>query len=411
MHVNSEIDSLRKVIIHEPDFGIEKVTPEIAEELLYDDIVYLPRMVEEHRIFTKSLKSFLGEEHVLEFSDLLAQCLVDEPVKRQLLRDLAELESISASFVAELAGRSAKDLAHDLTTGIHATDSDEKLLPLPNLIFTRDLGVMIKDHLVICRAATRARIRESLLCSTVFNHHPLFRKMSEAGKVIDLYRDFKGDEQQRYLEGGDCMIVHPDHVLIGCSERTNETAIRYLAGKLMDNGIVKYVSMIHIPPERYCMHLDTIFTVVDEDACVGFKPLVFDPNPNVRITRFEGSLDKTATFDSVKSLIQDIYPGMRCIPCGGGHSPYQEREQWTDGSNLVALRSGVFYGYERNYHTSEELNRNGYEVESASLLNDEMADDSSISASFSKSLITLPSGELSRARGGSHCMTMPVYRI
>ena len=76
MPVYSEIDILKKVIVHEPDFGIEKVTPEIAEELLYDDIVYLPRMIEEHRVFTASLKLFLGEENVLEFEALLIRTLM-----------------------------------------------------------------------------------------------------------------------------------------------------------------------------------------------------------------------------------------------------------------------------------------------------------------------------------------------
>ena len=38
MTIHSEIQTLKKVIIHEPDLGIEHISPEIAEQLLYDDI-------------------------------------------------------------------------------------------------------------------------------------------------------------------------------------------------------------------------------------------------------------------------------------------------------------------------------------------------------------------------------------
>jgi len=410
MSVHSEIDSLRKVIIHEPDFGIEKVTPEVAEELLYDDIVYLPRMVEEHRIFTDSLKSFLGPENVLDFEDMLIDVLRVEAVKQAVLSDLERLENLSSEFIHDLDKLAPAVLGKTLVTGIKSIDGKETLLPLPNLIFTRDLGVAINDHFVICSANTKARKRESMLSSYVFRYHTLFIEKAAAGKVIDLYQAFKDLEKHHSLEGGDMMIINSDHVFIGCSERTNEEAIHYLAKILLDKGIVKNVTQINIPPKRYCMHLDTIFTMIDRNACVGFKPLVFEPNAEVVVLQYNGSLDNVREFDSIKSLIRDIYPDMNCIPCGGGHSPYQEREQWTDGSNLVAMKAGVFYGYERNYHTSEKLKDFGYEVENATLLNDEMEEKKELSSTIEKHLITLPSGELSRARGGSHCMTLPFER-
>jgi arginine deiminase len=410
MHVRSEIATLKKVIIHQPNFGIEKVKPEDAEELLYDDIVYFPRMLEEHRIFTDSLRSFLGEEHVYEIEDLLIQTLEDSATRADLMADLVELEGISSGFVDELDSLNAEILGKVLIAGSRASHVEEKLNPLPNLIFTRDLGVAINDHFVICSAATQARIRESLLSSHIFRAHPLFKEKASDGKVIDLYQAFKGKGIVNSLEGGDMMIINEDHVFIGCSERTNEEAIRFLAKILLDKGIVRFVSQVKIPPKRYCMHLDTIFTVVDHSACVGFKPLVFDPNDDVKVHRYNGSIDNVETFDSIGSLIRDIYPDIAFIPCGGGISPFQEREQWTDGSNLFALKAGVFYGYERNYHTSETVGKYGYEVESALLLNDELANSPGRAAQIENHLITLPSGELSRARGGSHCMTLPIDR-
>lgn len=43
MQINSEIQTLDKVIVHEPNIGIEHISPEIAEQLLYDDIVFFCR--------------------------------------------------------------------------------------------------------------------------------------------------------------------------------------------------------------------------------------------------------------------------------------------------------------------------------------------------------------------------------
>lgn len=415
MYVHSEIDKLRKVIIHQPNFGIEKVKPEDAEELLYDDIVYFPRMLEEHRIFTDSLRGFLGRDYVYEFEEMLVTVLGQTSVRSELLSDLQRLEGISDAFVEELETLSPSILGKVLIAGSRATNVQEKLNPLPNLIFTRDLGVAINNTFVICSAATGARIRESMLSSYIFRFHPLFERKAQEGQIIDLFQEFKNDapgkEIRRSLEGGDIMIINEDHVFMGCSERTSDSGIRHLAEILLGSNIVKYVSQVNIPPKRYCMHLDTIFTLVDHTACVGFKPLVFEPNKDVTVTRYNGSLDNVEKFESIGALIRDVYPNIECIPCGGGVSPFQEREQWTDGSNLFALKAGVFYGYERNYHTSETLGKYGYSVESASLLNDEIGQSSGRAAQLEKHLITLPSGELSRARGGSHCMTLPIDRV
>jgi arginine deiminase len=406
MIVRSETDQLKKVIVHEPDFGIEKVTPEIAEELLYDDIVYLPRMIEEHRVFTASLKKFLGEENVLDFEDLLAEVLKIENIRQLVLDEVVVLEEISSEFRDFLNDLAPMALSKALTTGI-TFSKEEELYPLPNLLFTRDLGVAINDYFVICCANKMARIRESLLSSYVFRYHPLFIEKASAGKVIDLFQWFKNSHEKLSLEGGDVMIINQDHVFIGCSERTNEAAIRELTKILFEKGVVSYITQIHIPAERYCMHLDTIFTMIDKHACVGFRPLVFESHPSVVIQQFQGSLEKIKHFKTIKQLIQSIYPDINCIPCGGGETPFEQREQWTDGSNLVALKAGVFYGYERNYHTSETLELLGYNVEAASYLNDQkfLKMDN-----IHKHLITLPSGELSRARGGSHCMTLPIER-
>jgi arginine deiminase len=50
IQVSSEIGPLKQVIVHRPDEGIARISPKKAEELLFDDIVFLPQMQEEHDV-------------------------------------------------------------------------------------------------------------------------------------------------------------------------------------------------------------------------------------------------------------------------------------------------------------------------------------------------------------------------
>src|SRR3954466_9122449 len=110
MTINSEIQTLDKVIVHEPDQGIEHITPEIAEELLYDDIVFLPRMIDEHFTFTETLRQLLGKENVFEFSGLLKDILMKDDVRLELIEYLFEKEDLSLGKYEKLKQFDAQDL-------------------------------------------------------------------------------------------------------------------------------------------------------------------------------------------------------------------------------------------------------------------------------------------------------------
>ncbi len=415
VHVNSEIGKLIRVITHRPDEGIGRISPRHAEELLFDDIVYLPKMQEEHDVFTKVLKTFLGEDNVLEVEQLLFEALSNnEKKKKELLDKVAQYEELPKRDRKLLSKLSNKELTETLITGYCKSKGVILFDPIPNFIFTRDIAVTINDHVVVTKAAKEARHRENLLTRLIFWAHPYFEKMHESGRVINLndvniFPPSKMGEQVS-IEGGDMMTAHPDFLLVGCSERTTDYAINLLKEELFKKGVVKNVVQINIPSARSCMHIDTLFTQININDVVAYKPFIVDgQGSNVIVHRKDGS---AMTYPSVKEFYQkELNANTRFILSGKGESPFQEREQWTDGCNLVALKPGVAITYDRNVKTEEAFQEAGYDTIHALDFLKKVKKGKINPDTLENTIIHLPSGELSRARGGSHCMTCPIERV
>jgi arginine deiminase len=495
-YVDNELGRLRRLLVHSPDGGIGKIIPGTFSDNLYDDIVHLQSMQKEYNSYVKLLlyfldpgkieyirqyqqtaepdkkancfipgkKEYFNSDKVLDTQQVLAEIMSDERVKLRLISAICSYEEISHAIQVRLENiQDPALLAKIFITGIlpadEGKDGEDMFIfpPIPNFIFTRDIGIMVKDHILLSRMATGARRRESLLTKYLSLYY-FFRDQPE--KVMEIIEDsdyFLYEEEERKhrvitIEGGDVMMIHPKHFVIGCSIRTSPNAISEIIHTIFSKpelGIEK-ISVVKIPRNRAQMHIDTIFTQVRRDAWVLYgrfserilrdehtsrhsyvNLLSHVPRPlemeQVEIMQFYKPVDepyvKTKDYmvpeklPGIESLLRKISvedfgvtaSQVKVIYSGGNVFPHDEREQWTDSCNVVALKEGVVIGYDRNDKTADAFRDQGFNVITTAELFARF-EEGLRPDDVENTLILLPSAELSRARGGSHCMSMPLLR-
>lgn len=421
INVDSDIKNLKRVIVHRPDPGIEWVTPSNAEELLYDDIVFLPQMIDQHQLLVEVLTAVLGEEAVFEFQNLLEEILGDRDLAANLIDIVVEFEKLPRGRADYLRKLPAMSLAAVLISGVVPGITEPILPPLPNHIFTRDMGVAINRSFFTCIAGKMARKRESILSWFVAHYHPLFSSGAGQGQpgptgrethYVDLCSGIDDllatlSDTKLAIEGGDIMVIDSRNLLVGSSLRTNDYSIEKTAKLLFEKGVVERVTKIEIPKLPTCIHLDTLFTQISARDFVYYMPFM---GGKLKITQYRGGLENKVTYDNLKELVSEIQPGARFIPCGNGRSPYQEREQYASGCNLVALKDGVAVSYARNLKTLGALKEHGYQIISAGELLNGIKLGLTKVENLESTIITIRSSELTRAGGGPHCLTLPLVR-
>jgi arginine deiminase len=390
--------------------------------LLFEDLVLLSELQAEHAAFTSVLRAVTGEEGQVDFRWLLASALSVADARQEAIDGALELER--RLYGTDEAARNeargvlerldATRLAEALVTG-REPQGLRRLLrwPIPNTLFTRDLAAVVGDAFVLTYAAEPARRRDMLLMRVVLRHHPLLKDVPR----IDVAEDGPIREEGREpatIEGGDVQVVSERIVLVGVGMRTTMTAVRRLAPRLFARG-VEAVLACEMPRRRAAMHIDTLFTRIDEGTCLVWPPLLEahargatagdQPPTALRLLTPDG--ERPVEGDLLRALASLGLPLEPVL--GGGRDPVtQAREQWSDGANAFALAPGVIVSYGRNEATLRELNDAGYEIVTPErfVRNARLY----VRGSPRKVVVALTGHELVRGRGGPRCLTLPLRR-
>ncbi len=398
---DSEVGRLQTVMLHRPGDELKRLTPRNNDRLLFDGIPWVARAQEEHDAFAEALRS-RGVE-ILYLTELLTETLAAESARNHAittaLSGLHLGDTLRTYLASALRDASPEELTSYLTAGIRndevrgghglvtsLLDQHDFLIdPLPNLLFTRDSSVWVRDRVAVTSLAMPARRRETQLTELIYTEHPRFSSVPGGTRKIHGWH-------HEHVEGGDVLLLAPGVIAVGVGERTTPAGVERLARQVFHAELAHTVLAVPIAQERATMHLDTVCTMVDVDKIVMY-PNVADALTAYAVTAPDpGSAEDTLTLQvagaepflvaAAKAMgidtLHQIDTGLDPVTA--------EREQWDDGNNTLALAPRLAVAYERNDETNDRLEAAGIEV------------------------VRIAGSELGSGRGGPRCMSCPISR-
>ncbi len=407
--VNSEIGKLKAAMLHPPGKEITRLTPPNMKALLWDNIPWPERALEEHQNYVKQLEERGAKVYLTP--DLLKDVIKDKVLRNELIEKSAAYEAERLTpetlqamqeymkgvnddqlidiFMGGITKQELYQETHEVAFEDLADHANEFCLtPMTNIGWSRDPAASIGNGIAFSHMYGRAREREPLYVKYVFKYHPEFKDLD--------YHVWYGisDDDQTNLEGGNVFPLSKNVLAIGFNERTGFRTIMKLAARLMEKSEITDVLALQFDNKKLVegdvgmfVHVDTFFTMVDHESFL-FFPHIAEMLTVYRLTKGEGGKIKTYVegdlFETLKKVLH--LKSLNLIEVGGGDSYRAQAEQWGLAANVFTIAPGVVFAYNRNTSTNKELRKNGIEV------------------------IELEGNELAKVLGGPRCATMPLWR-
>ena len=410
-------------MVHKPGPELDRMLPENLEAhrqdtsgvwienpdyLLFDDLVQLSRLRTEHAVIQEVLRATCGKANTLLFRDRVRALLHAEEARERTIEEIVKAEralykrTISPAHVDSLGAMDPQELTQVFLSGCGPDGAQYLSWPAPNVLFARDLGAVVGEHILLTYAKKPARYRDMILSRAMFEMLPEFAgtRCLDIGELV----------ADPAIEGGDVIVLSEDKVAIGVGQRTTWESAKAAANLLLKAGI-QAVYLVEIQEARSTMHLDTVFTFVDFGLCLLFTPLMAKEG-QVQTTSLtlddSGAVKETKRKGLFLEVLREDGLELDVIPCGGDDPVHQAREQWSDGANAFALGPGKILLYARNERTLQNMNAFGFRI----VTPEELIRNATyyLDTPELKIVVAVEGPELSRGRGGPRCLTLPLVR-